>query len=198
MQNHSSAPLDTLNNQPGLSRPTVLPPIGPLFDVGQTPSGLLPTISPHLNLQFSPPLLGTKSNADEHQQQHDSIGLTGGRREYMGRRQATADVTDGPLQTASVQQVGPHRGTGAQAAMADEGVSGAETGMGSKRPPPPLDTMRAYRACLNCRGRKSKCDLDVNQGRPVSLWRFSWSSVFDGVSIGPREVQYQIDHSGAC
>ncbi|TVY45542.1 hypothetical protein LSUB1_G001354 [Lachnellula subtilissima] len=33
-------------------------------------------------------------------------------------------------------------------------------------PPPPLDTMRAYRACLNCRNRKSKCDLDVNQGRP--------------------------------
>lgn len=28
------------------------------------------------------------------------------------------------------------------------------------------DTMRAYRACLNCRNRKSKCDLDLNQGRP--------------------------------
>lgn len=41
---------------------------------------------------------------------------------------------------------------------------------GNKRPPPPpLDTMRAYRACLNCRGRKSKCDLDINQGRPVGL-----------------------------
>ncbi|KAH8587710.1 hypothetical protein B0O99DRAFT_526359 [Bisporella sp. PMI_857] len=26
--------------------------------------------------------------------------------------------------------------------------------------------MRAYRACLNCRGRKSKCDLDINGGRP--------------------------------
>lgn len=33
-------------------------------------------------------------------------------------------------------------------------------------PPPPLDTMRAYRACLNCRNRKSKCDLDLNGGRP--------------------------------
>jgi len=33
--------------------------------------------------------------------------------------------------------------------------------------PPPLDTMRAYRACLNCRSRKSKCDLDINGGRPV-------------------------------
>ncbi|RKF55225.1 putative zn2 cys6 dna-binding protein [Golovinomyces cichoracearum] len=30
----------------------------------------------------------------------------------------------------------------------------------------PSDTMRAYRACLNCRNRKSKCDLDLNQGRP--------------------------------
>jgi hypothetical protein len=38
-----------------------------------------------------------------------------------------------------------------------------------RRPPaPPLDTMRAYRACLNCRNRKSKCDLDINGGRPVS------------------------------
>ena len=34
--------------------------------------------------------------------------------------------------------------------------------------PPPLDQMRAYRACLNCRNRKSKCDLDVNGGRPAS------------------------------
>ena len=33
---------------------------------------------------------------------------------------------------------------------------------------PPLDTMRAYRACLNCRNRKSKCDLDLNGGKPVS------------------------------
>ncbi|PMD30115.1 hypothetical protein L207DRAFT_520500 [Hyaloscypha variabilis F] len=36
----------------------------------------------------------------------------------------------------------------------------------SRPPPPPVDTMRAYRACLNCRNRKSKCDLDFNQGRP--------------------------------
>ncbi|KAG9245482.1 hypothetical protein BJ878DRAFT_501274 [Calycina marina] len=35
-----------------------------------------------------------------------------------------------------------------------------------RRPPLPLDTMRAYRACLNCRNRKSKCDLDINGGRP--------------------------------
>ncbi|RKF61706.1 putative zn2 cys6 dna-binding protein [Erysiphe neolycopersici] len=32
--------------------------------------------------------------------------------------------------------------------------------------PAPLDTMRAYRACLNCRNRKSKCDLGINQGKP--------------------------------
>ncbi|KUJ12183.1 uncharacterized protein LY89DRAFT_688641 [Mollisia scopiformis] len=36
----------------------------------------------------------------------------------------------------------------------------------SRPPPHPLDTMRAYRACLNCRNRKSKCDLDINRGRP--------------------------------
>ncbi|KAM3072642.1 hypothetical protein ACMFMF_006981 [Clarireedia jacksonii] len=36
----------------------------------------------------------------------------------------------------------------------------------SRPPPPPLDSMRAYRACLNCRNRKSKCDLDINAGRP--------------------------------
>ncbi|TVY48315.1 hypothetical protein LOCC1_G001964 [Lachnellula occidentalis] len=40
----------------------------------------------------------------------------------------------------------------------------------TRPPPPPLDTMRAYRACLNCRNRKSKCDLDVNQGRPAALF----------------------------
>ncbi|PQE07443.1 hypothetical protein CJF30_00007160 [Rutstroemia sp. NJR-2017a BBW] len=38
----------------------------------------------------------------------------------------------------------------------------------SRPPPPPLDSMRAYRACLNCRNRKSKCDLDINAGRPFS------------------------------
>jgi hypothetical protein len=44
----------------------------------------------------------------------------------------------------------------------------------ARRPPPaPLDTMRAYRACLNCRNRKSKCDLDINGGRPVS-----WAVLF--------------------
>ena len=42
------------------------------------------------------------------------------------------------------------------------------SGRPARPPPPPLDTMRAYRACLNCRNRKSKCDLDINQGRPVS------------------------------
>lgn len=33
---------------------------------------------------------------------------------------------------------------------------------------PPLESMRAYRACLNCRSRKSKCYLEANGGRPVS------------------------------
>ncbi|KAG4443349.1 hypothetical protein IFR05_001138 [Cadophora sp. M221] len=30
----------------------------------------------------------------------------------------------------------------------------------------PFDAMRAYRACLHCRNRKSKCDLDPNGGKP--------------------------------
>lgn len=47
---------------------------------------------------------------------------------------------------------------------------------GSRPVPLPLaDTMRAYRACLNCRNRKSRCDLDPNGGKPVSrLFCFSW------------------------
>lgn len=32
------------------------------------------------------------------------------------------------------------------------------------------DPMRAYRACLHCRGRKTKCNLEANGGRPVSLF----------------------------
>jgi hypothetical protein len=31
------------------------------------------------------------------------------------------------------------------------------------------DPMRAYRACLHCRSRKTKCTLDMNGGRPVSI-----------------------------
>jgi len=48
----------------------------------------------------------------------------------------------------------------------DMSITGADPP--ARKLPPPLDTMRAYRACLNCRGRKSKCDLDINGGRPVS------------------------------
>ena len=33
----------------------------------------------------------------------------------------------------------------------------------------PLDSMKVYRACVNCRGRKNRCDLDPNSGRLVSL-----------------------------
>lgn len=53
--------------------------------------------------------------------------------------------------------------------VGSEGATAAGGGGGGKRKPPvPLDQMRAYRACLNCRNRKSRCDLDINQGRPVS------------------------------
>ena len=39
----------------------------------------------------------------------------------------------------------------------------------------PEDPMRAYRACLHCRGRKTKCNLEANGGRPVGLEGFSES-----------------------
>lgn len=57
----------------------------------------------------------------------------------------------------------------------------------SRPPPPPLDTMRAYRACLNCRNRKSKCDLDINQGRPVSS--ISVDETFDGC-LGESNLRF--------
>jgi hypothetical protein len=63
----------------------------------------------------------------------------------------------------------------------------------SSRPAPlPLDQMRAYRACLNCRNRKSKCDLDINGGRPVSDFRGHWvqvSSLALSMCFLPRYVQ---------
>ena len=69
----------------------------------------------------------------------------------------------------------------------------------------PLDQMRAYRACLNCRSRKSKCDLDINGGSPVSLPIFvdpnnkasstnvelSFSSIFS-----PTAVFFRLPRSG--
>jgi len=48
-----------------------------------------------------------------------------------------------------------------------QGVNGDVVGSG-RRDIGIVDTMRAYRACLNCRTRKSKCDLDPHGGRPVS------------------------------
>lgn len=53
----------------------------------------------------------------------------------------------------------------------------------ARPPPPPLDTMRAYRACLNCRNRKSKCDLDINQGRPVSEEGISFTTTELGILL---------------
>lgn len=55
----------------------------------------------------------------------------------------------------------------------------------SRPAPLPLDQMRAYRACLNCRNRKSKCDLDINGGRPVSDFRGYWVQVS---SLAPFHV----------
>ncbi|RDL37968.1 uncharacterized protein BP5553_05401 [Venustampulla echinocandica] len=64
---------------------------------------------------------------------------------------ASASNADGPTQPQQHQ---------------DQGQSQHQQPDSSRPLPPPLDTMRAYRACLNCRNRKSKCDLDANQGRP--------------------------------
>lgn len=49
----------------------------------------------------------------------------------------------------------------------------ANSGRSNVTPQPgekPFDAMRAYRACLHCRNRKSKCDLDPNGGKPVCFF----------------------------
>lgn len=71
-----------------------------------------------------------------------------------------------PLQLAANQphptgaeEMSSHRapGPGPTAGMAPSGSA----------LPPFNDPMRAYRACLHCRSRKTKCNLDANGGRPV-------------------------------
>ena len=60
------------------------------------------------------------------------------------------------------------------------------------QPPPPLDQMRAYRACLNCRNRKSKCDLDVNGGRPVrSRALFAYIPCKDQYTVTTRDPELE-------
>jgi hypothetical protein len=85
-----------------------------------------------------------------------------------------------PLMNPSPPQTAdPMRQLAAPAPNAGIGSVAHAVGAPPSRPPqPPLDNMRAYRACLNCRNRKSKCDLDINGGRPVSLFHF-WRSRFD-------------------
>jgi hypothetical protein len=85
-----------------------------------------------------------------------------------------------PLMNPSRPQTAdPMRQLAAPAPNAGIGNVAHAAGAPPSRPPqPPLDNMRAYRACLNCRNRKSKCDLDINGGRPVSLFHF-WRSRFD-------------------
>ena len=85
-----------------------------------------------------------------------------------------------PLMNPSPPQTAdPMRQLAAPAPNAGIGNVAHAAGAPPSRPPqPPLDNMRAYRACLNCRNRKSKCDLDINGGRPVSLFHF-WRSRFD-------------------
>jgi hypothetical protein len=75
-----------------------------------------------------------------------------------------ANPNQAHTQTQTQTQMQTH--TQAQAQAHVDSVASAPPP--SRPPPPPLDSMRAYRACLNCRNRKSKCDLDINAGRPVS------------------------------
>lgn len=72
-----------------------------------------------------------------------------------------AGVRDGEVAAEKGKQADERdNGTGSGSA------NGSANEAGTARAPP--DAMRAYRACLNCRNRKSKCDLDGNAGRPVS------------------------------
>ena len=100
----------------------------------------------------------TPSNADTHNKD--------GKQQHI---QGRAPIAIGHISQRIVVSPSAHAPKAAPGETGGEMMSG-RTAQGSKRPPPPpLDTMRAYRACLNCRGRKSKCDLDINQGRPVRL-----------------------------
>ena len=47
------------------------------------------------------------------------------------------------------------------------GSAGAAAG--AAKPTSDPDVMRAYRACLHCRSRKTKCNLDANNGKPVCI-----------------------------
>lgn len=58
----------------------------------------------------------------------------------------------------------------------NEGDDSRGEGQGSAKGGAGGDPMRAYRACLHCRIRKTKCNLDANNGRPVSRWFQAGSS----------------------
>jgi len=73
----------------------------------------------------------------------------------------------GPSTNASIT-IAPTMGNLMNPVPKDMSIAAHESPQPVRKVPPPLDTMRAYRACLNCRSRKSKCDLDSNGGRPVS------------------------------
>lgn len=57
----------------------------------------------------------------------------------------------------------------------DEKESSKADGAATDKPAstaPVVDPMRAYRACLHCRSRKTKCNLDANGGRPVCCFLY--------------------------
>lgn len=51
----------------------------------------------------------------------------------------------------------------------DEMDGGNAGSAGAAKPTSDPDVMRAYRACLHCRSRKTKCNLDANNGKPVCI-----------------------------
>lgn len=161
-----------LNQQQQQPGPT-LPPIAPLFQLQQSHHALTP----------STPLSGERSNTVvvagfDGIQSFRSNSTSSATAIAVG--QSSTDQTTSRTGATSVKGMMAEVGTGTATGGGGDG-SGRDSGGnggtpaataagGNKRPPPPpLDTMRAYRACLNCRGRKSKCDLDINQGRPVGL-----------------------------
>jgi len=94
--------------------------------------------------------------------------------------QHNTNVPLGPSSNASITRE-PTMGNLMNPVSTDMSTTGTATPV--KKVPPPLDTMRAYRACLNCRSRKSKCDLDINGGRPVSQIQNSFFCVFSFSSV---------------
>lgn len=163
----NTAIMSSYQNPIGSHSGTVLPPIGgimnPPLHVNRLPSSTLSAIlpPPPLNLAST-----TTSNADDHRRQqqqplqpsgHNITAPPRGLNPPFPSSNTTSFVGSGSQQQQMMAEAPPVPQTQ------------------GKPPPPPLDSMRAYRACINCRSRKSKCDLEINQGRPVSGFSFFYA-----------------------